>query len=410
MAEINIGNEPAVTYQLNVLASAIGRFAVPDMDLETIQQAADMCEQAIDAIRGGGKPAVPHTNPVLLQEAQSFDEKLRRQLVYGSAQYFLPKNVLDVALETVDRHTEVCAELANGSAAPRLLVDPSEIADAYGITDLWDGTEEMIDAEADRWAMFCEHPRVPKDLEKPVSAIDTASMMKIMWDHVIGIDEHPVVRTYLTKYPEAYHVYWAPLADKLDYTTPTTYDRATQLSFDIPHNATHLAHLDAISDDLGVFRYDDSMSQRAFFEAAAVYSELRGMEEARTNPGFTAKLSEALNLRSMSSEELAEWIAQDRGYEFKLRAARYAADTLMIRGASFEETVHEVADALQIPLADSEKESRKYIAWTGLGAVYTAGYRKLEQSGIVKVKDVLVDTDGRAITSWRQFENQGANK
>lgn len=407
MAEINIGNEPAVTYQLNVLASAIGRFAAPNLGLETIRQAGDMCEQTIDAIRESGKPAVPHTNPVLLEEAQGFDEKLRRQLVYGAAQYFLPKNVLAAALETVDGHAEVCTELLDGKAAARLLVEPSEIADAYGITDLWDGSEEMVDAEADRWAVFREHPAVPKDLEKPVSATDTASMMKIMWDHVIGVDEHPVVRTYLAKYPEAYHVYWAPLADKLDYATPTTYDRATQLSFDIPHNATHLAHLNAISDDLGVFRYDDSMSQRAFFEAAAVYSELRGMEEAHTNPEFIAELSEALDLRTMSSEELAEWIAQDRGYEFKLRAARYAADTLMIRGASFEETVHEVADALQIPLADSEKETRKYIAWTGLGAVYTAGYRKLEQAGVVKVKDALVYADGRAITSWRQFENQG---
>lgn len=117
-------------------------------------------------------------------------------------------------------------------------------------------------------------------------------------------------------------------------------------------------------------------------------------------------MADALDLSTLSNEELAQWIIADRGYEFKLRTARYAADIMLIDGASFEETVNEVAGRLKIPLADAEKESKKYIAWTGLGAIYTSGYRKLEATNTKCVRDLLVDSEGEVITTWHEFDRK----
>lgn len=409
MAKINIGNEPAVTYQLNVLASALGRFAPPDLDQETIQQASEMCGQAIESIQDSENPPVPHTNPVLLEEAVMFDEKLKKQMTAGPAKFFLPRSLLKKAIETVQQHADTCEDLRDGHAAEEFFIAPEEIATAYGLPDLWTEGSQTLQEEVDRWSLFTKHPEVPADLQRFVNKEDTANLMDVMSRYVVGVTHQPKVKTYITRFPERYHVYWAPLGTRLDYVTPANYDRATQLSFDMPHNATHLAHLNALDPGMGVFRYDDSMATRAFFEAVAVYSELRAVEEAQNNPDFVGELAETFNLQTMSQSELSQWILDDRGYEFKLRVARYAADLAMISGAGFEETIHEVADSVQISLSDAEKETRKYLAWTGLGAIYTYGYRRLETSHIEQVQQAITDDHGKAITSWQQFDTTYEN-
>jgi hypothetical protein len=394
--------EPAQTYQLNVLASALGRFASPDIDQQSIQQATELTDQVVESIREEPKPLVPHTNPVLLEEAAAFDAKLYGQLTRGRAATFLPRSILGAATEIVLGHKEACTELRGKDAPAEMLVAPEAIAEAYGLADLWDGADALMRDEAATWASFRRHPEVTADLQRAVSLGETRDLMRLMWRHVIEAPAFPDVNTYLTDTPEHFHVFWAPMSDNLDYATPRTYDRATQLSFDLPHNATHLAHLDALRSRAGVFRYDDSMALRAYFEAATVFSEYKTIDQAQTNGPFVDELHAIINPAHMSKEDLGRWIADDRGYEFKLRAARYAADVLMINGQSFVETTHEVAALLDIPMTDAEKETRKYLAWTGLGAVYSFGYRKLRELGAERVVDVLVDDAGNAISSWKQ--------
>jgi hypothetical protein len=394
--------EPAQTYQLNVLASALGRFASPDIDQQSIQQATELTDQVVESIREEPKPLVPHTNPVLLEEAAAFDAKLYGQLTRGRAATFLPRSILGAATEIVLGHKEACTELRGKDAPTEMLVAPAAIAEAYGLTDLWDGADALMRDEATTWASFRRHPEVTTDLQRTVSLDETRDLMRLMWRHVIEAPAFPDVNTYLTDTPEHFHVFWAPMSDSLDYATPRAYDRATQLSFDLPHNATHLAHLDALRSRAGVFRYDDSMALRAYFEAATVFSEYKTIDQARTNGAFVDELHAIINPAHMSKEDLGRWVADDRGYEFKLRAARYAADVLMINGQSFVETTHEVAALLDIPMNDAEKETRKYLAWTGLGAVYSFGYRKLRELGTERVMDVLVDDAGNAVSSWKQ--------
>ncbi len=397
-----LSREPAQTYQLNVLASALGRFAPPDLDELTIRQSVDMCDQVVEAIHEESQPVVPHTNETLLVEALAFDDKLLNQLEMGRAAIYLPDRIHRAALQTVTDHADTCKSLLSKKAPREIIVDPSSIANSYGLADLWDNADNVLQDEVARWSDFAAHPEVPADLQKKVDLPETKELMKLMWRHVIGVDDYPEVKTYLTDQPDLYHVFWAPLAGTLDYATPRSYDRSIQLSFDLPHNATHLAHLDIMNSESGVMRYDDSMAKRAYFEAATVFSEYRTIEEAQSNADFIDELAAILNPLSISKDALRSWMIRDRGYEFKLRAARYAADVMMLGGESFVDTVQAISKMLDIPPEDAEKEAKKYLPWTGLGAVYSFGYRKLQDTGATTVGEVLTDGDGNAITSWSQ--------
>lgn len=405
MLELNIEHEPAQTYQLNVLASALGRFAPMNLDHSTIEQSREFCESFVEAIREDKKPEVPHTNEELLKEAAAFDNKLLMQVRKGRAGLFLSATLLGAIDKIITDHQEACVQLHSQATPQRMLVEPQVIADSYGLPSIWDDADAIIEGEVTKWVQYVSHPEVPEDLARPVSAEETEALMRLMWRHVVGVSNYPKVKTYLTEQPDFYHVYWAPLASMLDYATPAGYDLATQLSFDLPHNATHLAHLDAIDPALGVFRYNDSMAQRAYFEAAAVLSELQTITLAQNSDAFKDELYKILKPQGIDQNELADWLTRDRGYEFKLRAARYAADVMMIHGCDFRDTTHEIADLFSIPLVDAEKETRKYLAWTGLGAVYTHGYRKLVESTDGNVQSALVDNNGKAITSWHQINS-----
>ena len=395
---------PAQTYNLNVMASVLGRFAVPDIDSETRAQAAGMLDETLDSLLVPGVPAVPHSNQELLGEAIAFDQKLRRQLSNGPAGEQLDDMTRRVAMKLVITHEEECERLA-GMTLPRaeLFVDPVDIAQAYGLDDLWTGSDGVIREEAARWLQYAAHPPLNADLRKPVELGETRALMQLMWRDVICAQRYPDVRTYLTDDTDNYHVYWAPLANTLDYATPRSYDRATQLSFDLPHNATHLAHLDALDAGQGTARYNDDMAQRAYFEAVTVFSEYQTIAAAQQSTNFRAELTDILQPAGMSEDELGEWVAADRGYEFKLRAARYAADVLMIEGADFRDTTAEIARTFGITSVDAEKETRKYLPWTGLGAVYTFGYRQLLAAGVKRVSDAITNGNGKPIASWRDF-------
>lgn len=398
-----VRHEPAQTYQLNVLSNIVGRLATPYIDDLSSRQVGLMFDDVIDDIRQDQKPEVPHTNPHLLSEAINFDKKLLSQLSKGPATERLSRVAINAAVKTVTKHAQTCATIRDKSTTnSEVLIDPALIAKSYGLPDLWKETDHVIREEAEKWSSFEKHPEVPSALTKKVDLAETTNLMRLMWHHVIETPSYPEVNTYLTDNEEMYHVFWAPLSDTLDYATPREYDRATQLSFDLPHNATHLAHLNAMDPALGAFRYDDNMAQRAYFEAVTVFSEYKTIQHSRDNDIFKSELYDILQPEGITEQELAEWMVKDRGYEFKLRAARYAADVLMLQGASFTETTEEISKTFNIPISDAEKETKKYLPWTGLGAVYSFGYKKLESLGLDNVHDAIVDENGNALTSWMQ--------
>lgn len=398
---------PAETYKLNTLASVLGRYAVPDLSKETVEQVGAMLDVVVDDVQAYDVPEVPHTSPMLLEEAQKFDEKLLAQAQQGPATQYMTRAQQTAVTSILERHRTFCFGAQEGHPSWERLVTPGAIAVSYGLPDLWSDTSGVIQSEVQRWGRATEHPAVLPILEQKVGLQETKELLGLMWRKVVGVNRIPEVDVSLTDDDKNYHVYWAPVADTLDYTTPRSYDRATQLSFDLPHNATHLAHLDAMDETSGAARYDDSMAQRAYFEAATVFSEYNAVQVAEADPEFGEELTDILRANGASTPtEIAEWVAQDRKYEFKLRVARYAADVLMMEGAPLVEIVATISRTFGIPAEDAEKETRKYAAWTGLGAAYTFGYRQLLANGVTAVTDAIQDKGGEAITSWAGFQRQ----
>lgn len=395
--------DPAQTYTMNTLASVVGRYGVADPSESTLQQVGDMLDVVIDDLERSDQPAVPHTDRELLLTAADFDRKLLAQIHEGPAASYMSAARQKAVSHIVRRHLEFCTgSVSKEGTGWEQLVDPQDIAKAYGLPGLWQNSEQVIQTEIDTWGRATSHPLTPPTLTRQVEIGETRDLMGLMWDKVVEAPRHPEVRTYLTDEPQNYHVFWAPVDGGLDYATPRLYDRATQLSFDLPHNATHLTHLDTMDGAPGAARYDDSMAVRAYFEATTVFSEYRAYQVASQDESFGVALADIFDEHTMTGNELATWVAADRRYEFKLRAARYAADTLLINGIPFRDTVAKLQEQFGIPELDAEDEARKYIAWTGLGAVYTYGYRQHLANGITRTIDAIQDSQGHAITTWSE--------
>lgn len=392
---------PAETYKLNVLASALGRFAVFEPDLRTLRQASEILDCAIESLIESDAPPVPHTNPYLLDEAAKFDERLIKQAKDGAASNYISSSQKKAIDEIVGGHHEFCCEAISGNASWEMLSNPQAIADSYGLPELFVNPQNEVDVEINRWGSDTQHPEVVLPLRSKVSAKETSQLMDFIWNKVIDIKPSQHIEIYLSNRPEDYHVYWAPTAKGLDYATPSDYDRATQLSFDVPHNSAHLAHLDALGELSGAHRYDDNMPDRAYFEAVAVLSEYVCANMAEYDEDFGKDLSEVYGLDPNEwASKIGSWVVQDRAYEFKLRAVRYASDVMMIQGAPLDEVSVELSKMFHIPKEHAKKEALKYLPWTGLGATYTHGYRKLMKHGISRIRDAIYERDGKVKTNW----------
>lgn len=392
---------PAETYKLNALASALGRFAIPDLDNLTRGQASDILDLAIDDLETKDVPPVPHTNPALLGEATKFDNRLLWQVENGKAAHLLADYQKQAISKKLSEHTAFCHKALEKNAQWEMLSNPRDVADAYRLPDLFKNPHVVISEEVQKWGKATQHPEILLPLKSKVSAKETSDILHFMWSRVVGISPSQSTNIYLTNNPDDYHLYWTPTFTGLDYATPADYDRATQLSFDAPHNAAHLAHLDALGTEAGAERYQDSMPQRAYFEAVAVLSEHACVELALADKEFGRTLAELYGLEAASwGSSMGEWVAKDRAYEFKLRAVRYAADILMMDGVDLNETVYGISDVFKVPRAEVEKEVRKYLPWTGLGATYTHGYRKLLDNGVRSVSDAIYLPSGQVKTSW----------
>lgn len=378
---------PAETYKINTLASAFGRFAIEDVNDTTVEQAKELVDISLDDLRDKETPPVPHTEPELLIQAIAFDQKLVRQLHEGPAKELLDNTQLQESLRLLEGHESYCARILEASGKTELLADPDAIARAYGLPDMWTKAKEDIASELAVWGKETTHPPIPSPLTERVSLDETRELIDLVWSEVLKVEDTLTAKIYMTGAKDMYHLFWAPTSEKLDYATPVAYDRATQLSFDIPHNVAHLAHLTALGPQQGAVRYNDNMSQRAYFESVAVLSEYAMVDALSKDGRIGENIANLMNIDPsvMSADDLTNWIVQDRQFEFKLRAARLYADMLMIEGVGFDDAVSEISSKLGIPREQAMAETNKYLPWTGLGAVYTHGYRKLLSEGIDNV-------------------------
>lgn len=398
---------PALTYELNILASALGRLAVPNLDNTTRIQANILTETSLDRLLQNDGPPVPNTLPELLQEATTFDRKLVTQITKGPASELIDESLSKTILDVVVSHINVCEELHEKRAAPQMLVDPKDIAQAYGLTNLWDNVEGVIAAEVQKWGIETSHPDIPASLSESVSKAETEELVSFMWHDLLHIPGELVADIYLSSRKENYHLFWSAKAERLDYVTPYDYDRATQLSFDLPHNVAHLAHLSLYQPESGVMRYNDTMPERAFFEGVAVLSEaiiVRALEEDSSVSETISAIFNSTQSSHIEPQALKMWMIQDRAYEFKLRAARLYGEFLVIQGHTLEEAALQINGTIGIDKADALKEVKKYLPWIGLGALYTQGYCKALEADKTNILDTISAGDNIHAT-WQDFDD-----
>ena len=395
---------PALTYELNVLASALGRFAANEADNTTLAGANEVTEFALTRLSESQAVAVPHTMPELLGQAINFDTKLIAQLNSEGISSQMKPTMRGAALSVVGGHKRECSGMLIGSATQEVLISPASIAEGYGTPGLDGDIDGVLTSEIDKWGSTRDHPAIPEFLAHSVSQKTTEDMINFFWRDIYGLPTDLKANIYLTDDDSRYHLFWSPVHNGLDYATPAAYDRATQLSFDIPHNVAHLAHLALMGDSKGVGRFRDLMDERAYFEAVAVLSEHEITEICKNEPERLERLTSILSQGSekpVSIDNLTNWIIADRSYEFKLRAARLYADKLSLEGHNFNDIVQTISKDLAISESNARAETLKYLPWTGLGAVYTLGYNALLNAGLSTVPEAITGANG-VVTTWEK--------
>jgi hypothetical protein len=349
-------------------------------------------------------PPVPHTNPELLRQALIFNKRLIAMLEHASSSSLVNKELASQLHLIINKHSEYCNSMIVADGAFEILINPASIAKRYGLPNLWKDVEAIISGEVNNWGKFTQHPSIPSTLARKVDTKTTKKLIQLMHSDLFRMSKTLDIEIAIKDDVRLHHLFWLPTASGVYYATPSSYDIATQFSFDIPHNVAHLNHLLAL-ERKGALRYDDDMPQRAYFEAVAVLSEFTIVDALRRDSDIGRKILEVLGINSeiMSVEKFNAWMVQDRSFEFKLRAARLYADYLVIQGYSFKEVAIRVSKKIGISIEHATNEIRKYLPWTGLGAVYTYGYRQLLISGIDNVKSAIYAQDGSTIQSWQQF-------
>jgi len=390
-------SQPAKTYDLNLLASVLGRTQVLNLSPDTSRQIVMATEEVVSILENKTKPPVPHTEPGLIDEAVKFSQKLQRMVRSSRAEQTLPQLQREKIFTLLDSFEQASSDLKKGNR--QQLISPQAIEYMFQFYGIWGSGRSELSADLIRWNEM-NHPIVPEALKLPVTQQETDRLIEVMKRVVLGLEVPLFASTYLTDQPENYHLFWTITAEGSDYVTPKNYSLDTQLSFDLPHNVAHLAHLSLLREN-GVYGYLDDMASRAFFEAVAVYSELEIVRKLQDDPEIPQEIVSTFNPeRELSTDDLKAWMIKDRSFEFRLRASRLLADMLAVEGAPLAEIVDIVATTIQLPRKVAEAEVLKYLPWTGLGAIYTLGYRRLEQS-ITGVKDVLHTSP---TTTWHEFE------
>jgi hypothetical protein len=382
-----------------MLASMLGRTQVVTRSPETTKQIISATDEVIAILENKTKPLVPHTDKSLIHQIGIFTEKLHRMLNSDRVKQVLPSIQQARIAELLNLFNTEVNLLGKGKYEQLIL--PSEIEEMFQFYGIWNSGWDELKHDLSRWQQI-EHPDTPNSLRQPITQDETVRLIDIMKREVLKIDVPLMASIYLTSEPENYHLFWAITAEGSDYVTPRSYGLDTQLSFDLPHNVAHLIHLQQLKD-LGVYGYVDDMPTRAFFEAIAVFAELEVVRKLEKDSAFAHNMVESLDeSRDISGEELGEWMIEDRSFEFRLRASRLMADLLAIDGATLPEIVEIVSTSVNIPREVAQAEVSKYYPWTGLGAIYTLGYRKLEQAGILGIREVLTE---QPPTTWGQFTN-----
>lgn len=154
--------------------------------------------------------------------------------------------------------------------------------------------------------------------------------------------------------------------------------------------------------------YLDYMDERSYYEAVGVHAEWLMWDALGRGSSLPFEIWEQLDAwrrQRISPDELAQWLTKMRGYEFRLRTVRLLADVLtMGEQLPFQRVVDACTRQTGVSPEDAEPEVRKYYHFTGLGGMYTLGYRELLDRGVASTHAALM-ANGMPLRTWQQVHS-----
>jgi len=393
---MKIKSQPAKTYDLNILASALSKLQIEKLEKESVGEVHNIIKYCIKEIGEVKKPLVPHNDSVLLDETKTFIDKLIKMLSTEKVKKHLNRKLSEKIISLLKEFEFECDKLKLQKV--KFFITQKQIAEMFHFDEMWDIAQNEADEELKVWK-HAKNPIIPKKLKLLVEEEETKKLIYIFNTEIFGFAENLKVNSKVVKNDSDYHLFWDITDKGVNYVTPEFYGMHNQLSFDLPHNVSHLAHLNLLKSS--ALSYVDDMATRAFFEAIAVFSEYEMLEKLKNNPEVAKQIKSAFkNGRDMEHSKLLKWMIEDREYQLKLRNARLLSDIFVMQGLPFDDVVEKVAKYLDIPLETAKSEVLKYYPWTGLGAIYTLGYRKLLKYGVKELKDVIKNKPPK---NWKDF-------
>lgn len=399
--ERKLKKQPAKVYDLAALSSLLARCNVKNLTQETAEQLADVYGVVMGILESSVKPDVAHNDPVLVQKSLSFLDRITRLGESDGVRAVFSDRERERIRKIIDRIRLRCRNILQGADKKEFFVTGEEIETSFGLTIFSDIELAQAKDELDRWSET-KHPAIPPDLRSKVNAEQTAKLIEYFKAEVFGVEPAFPIDVYTGGDPRNHHLFWSLKSDTVDYFTPESYDLATQLSFDIPHNVAHLAHLEAIRKK-GATGFIDLMEERAFFEGVAVLAESLMIDVVKDDKQAQTIQRIIVPSGTLTPEALAEWIIQDRSYEFRLRAVRLLGDALTIKGGTFPEVADQVSRVVHLPHDEARAEIAKYYEFTGLGAVYTLGYRKFWNKNVFNPGQAITQ-NRKPVTTWSAFD------
>lgn len=261
-----------------------------------------------------------------------------------------------------------------------------KIEDIFQSPWLFQSWSTILTEELRKWWNQKTHPNTMW-LDEALDINRIKDLMRFAVEEVFW-SKMPDVNYHDAKDSRIHRLFWNQNTSWTNYIV-APYRLADYLSFEFPHNATHLVHLSKFKKS--VHAYSDSMPERSFFEWLAVLSEHFEYERFSRDRELWVNLHESLWLQGkwISKEFLRDFLIADRVFEFRLRAVRLMWDLMVMEGFSLDDIIQEVCVTFWLDSQTARAEITKYYSHTGLWGIYTFWYLRLLQGKVTNPVEVF---------------------
>ncbi len=281
-------------------------------------------------------------------------------------------------------------------------VNPKLLLQQYGVSNMQDRGMEQAKLDFDTFK-YQDYSQFEALLNKnQVNKGFSERLFGFVAKNLMGYEFQNKIN--FTEQEQPSDLYWGVDQNGISYVSPLLLNFATFLSFEIPHNITHLIHLDQLNEQEPT-TYIDSMSQRAYFEGVAVFAERLFSGVVDINPLYEF-LSSELNI---DSNQIKDWFEYVRSKENALRSVRLVSDMETMKGFGYSQVIDKMSEEIpNISVDKLHSETSIYYPFTGLSSCYTPGGMQLIYDYSNNPLELFQELNSRS-NSWAQYNQNKQN-